>query len=1244
MKKKILLPISIILSFIIGFVPLIQYTSTTNTDREDRFEKEGNAWEAFQWWYAQRALPNDFIPPRAFQKAAQVLKTSMRKELSIGKSTSVLPPWASLGPKNVGGRVLALVVDPHNSNIVWAGSASGGLWKSTTGGVGTSAWSFVNTGEPTLSVSTISIDQTNSNIVYIGTGELSFYHRPLIGTPGARASYGMGILKSTDAGSTWHVTQLAWTFPQITAVQKIIINPHNSNTLYATTSEGTYKSIDAGEAWIQVHSVLMAIDVVINPSDTSMLYVSCGNSNRSPQPGLYQTTDAGMNWTQLTNGLPASNFGRTSLAISPSNPSILYAGVANATTHGILGLYKTTDGGVNWVTVSITNYVNVQGWYDNVIAVDPLNPDTVLCAGLDIYKSTDGGVNLRQKSFWSYGYIGVVPIGGSEGPSNYAHADHHAIAFDPTNPNVIYFGTDGGVFKSTDGGDSFFGCNGGFVTTQFYPGFANSFTDSTISLGGLQDNGTLKYIGSAAWSKVYGADGGWCAFDPTNKNIMYAEIYWLGLLKSINGGGNFFGITNGLPHGESVYANFIAPFVISPSNPNILYAGSRNIYKSTDGGGNWFASNGHESLNGTNIACIGVSWTSSDTLIAATGTGTLDVTPVFEVFSSTNGGQIWTKVVSSLPNRYPTDIEFDPTNSSTAYITYSGYGTAHVFKTTNVGQSWTNITANLPDVPHQTVVVDPVEPENIYVGTDLGVFRSSNYGASWIDFNAGMPPAMVLDVTISRANDALRASTFGNGVYQRKLPRRPTLALTAPNGGEIWAAGRVGNIRWNQTNLDFVKIEYTLDNGVNWNLVADSVPAALGKFGWLIPTISTSQARILIRDAINGQPVDSSDGNFTIIVNPDVFSGWNLLSVDLTVPDPRKNILYSTAISDAFTYSHGYITRDTLMNGVGFWLKFRYPQFITLSGDTIIADTFDVKAGWNIVGSISNPVAVSSVTELPDSIVTSEYYGYHSSYFITDSVKPRQGYWIKARTDGKLVLSPSMKSNIVGKYKYKLNDLNSLTIEDHNGSHQTLYFSLDRGELSPSRYELPPPAPFGSFDARFTSQRMVETIPIDRKGEFEFPISVRTTSYPLSISWSIVDEIVGSTVLDLGDETYQLKAKGNITIDQAPLSISLRVNRSEVESVPREFALYQNYPNPFNPTTVIRYQLPSVGREAFSTYKVCLKMYNVLGQEIATLVDEKREAGRYEVQLNASNLTSGVYFYRLQAGSFVETKKLVFLR
>ncbi len=1189
----------------------------------------GDAWHAFEWWYAQRAYPNSHIPPGALKKAfLWKEKTALRQAAGAvigggnrteGRSAESLTEWESLGPTNIGGRVLSIAVHPVNTSTVFAGSASGGLWKTTTGGTGSGAWSYVNTGYPVLSVSALAIDPVHPDTIYLGTGEISRYERPLIGVVGARSSYGLGILRSVDGGATWDTTGLSWSFAGVTAVQKIVINPLNTSTLFAATSEGVFRSTDAGDSWSLSNSVLMAMDVVINPTDTTILISSHGNLNSSPNPGLYMTFDAGGSWSKIDGGLPVSNFGRTALAVSPSNPSYVYAGIANGANSTTIGLYRSTNGGGSWDLMTTTNYVGSQGWYNNALAVHPTDPFTIYASGFDAHKSDDGGATLPAVSNGS------------------VHVDHHAIAFDPSDPNIVYFGTDGGMYRTTDGGTTFKDLNNGFVTTQFYPGFATATDDSSVALGGLQDNGTLRYTGNPAWTPVWGGDGGWCAIDPSNPNTMYAESQYGRIVRSYSGGPAFSSITSGLPGSQSEW-NFIPPFVIAPSSPNILYAGCKNVYKTTNQGGFWFPADGNANLNGTTVSCIAVSRTSADTLLAGTGSGSIGATPLFEIYSSTNGGAAWVNVTGSLPDRYPTDLEFDPTDSRVVYVTYSGYGTPHVFRTTNLGASWTDIGAALPDLPHQSIAVDPVYPGHLYVGNDLGVYRSSDTGQSWTEFTEGMPDAMILDLVVSPSNDALRAATFGNGVYQRHLPRTPVLALTFPAGGEVLISGFVERITWDESYTSFVDIEYSTNGGTDWTAVADSVPASEQQYDWTVPAVATSEGVIRVSNSDGGTPASVNPTAFSVIVNPDLLAGWNMVSVPLGLANYLKDSVYPTAVSNAFGYQKGYVVRDTLFNGSSFWIKFDAPQFTDFTGDSLFTDSINVQPGWNMIGSISGPVMVSEIVEDPPGLIKSSVFGYRKGYSETDTIVPGRGYWVKANVSGKLHLSSGTAGAApAARPAPAWDDFNSLTITDAAGFEQILYFSSGTKPQTGGWAELPPAAPGNGGDVRFATGRRFETLDGGDPGDIEKLVTARNLQAPVEITWEV--DPAGETyeLTDQRGDRFTLTGEGSAVLRHAPEHLSMRLMTGSPAGIPVEFGLQQNYPNPFNPVTTIRYSIPSESG-------IRLTIYDYSGREVTVLAEGPATAGDHVLEWDGSRYASGVYFCRLVVPGRVFTKKMLLLK
>ncbi|HPQ42298.1 MAG TPA: hypothetical protein PLV45_18145, partial [bacterium] len=465
-------------------------------------KKVSGARKALMAWHYQRAYPGRILSRTGFMKAWE--RTRLMERQKSGRIASV-DPWTSIGPYNIGGRTLCLALHPENPDIMYAGSASGGLWKSVTGGVGADAWDSVDTGYPVLGVSHIVFDPNDSDVMYIGTGEV-YQHMNSIGGEvdrTTRGSYGVGILKSIDGGVTW-VKSLDWSYQQNRGIWMIAVDPENSNRVVAATTEGVYQSMDAGASWDVVLPVIMATDIRIHPENSDIMFAACGNFG-SDGNGIYRTINGGADWTELAGGLPTSWDGKAQLAIAPTAPNIVYASIAN--TFNGRGLWKSTDTGDTWEQVSATNYPQYQGWYSHYVIVSPFDPDTVFTGGIEIWRSTTGGTNLSVRSDWTEAYFGTPPPEGPIGGPHYAHADHHYAVWHPTDPDTVFFTSDGGVFKTTDGGDTFQSLIGGYVTTQFYNGLSVSPLNRDRAMGGMQDNFTAIYQGGPAWKRVIGGDG-----------------------------------------------------------------------------------------------------------------------------------------------------------------------------------------------------------------------------------------------------------------------------------------------------------------------------------------------------------------------------------------------------------------------------------------------------------------------------------------------------------------------------------------------------------------------------------------------------------------------------------------------------------------------------------------------------------------------------------------------------------------
>ncbi|MDW8240738.1 MAG: hypothetical protein RMM98_14100 [Acidobacteriota bacterium] len=722
------------------------------------------AYEALAAWNAQRSYPYAEMPGAAYYAAFEKAKKDLQG-VRQAKFLSVAP-WSAIGPHNIGGRTLAIAFDPQNPDTIYAGSASGGLWRSQTGGVGANAWQYVPTGFPVLAVSAIAFAPGDSRTFYIGTGEVYNYQNAMLfgqANRALRGSYGIGILKTTDGGATWSKS-LDWSAHQQRGVQAVKVDPVNANVVWAATTEGVYKTTDAGRNWSRVLNVIMATDLVIHPMDTNIVIAACGNF-ASPGHGIYRTTDGGATWSKQTRGLPSRFAGKATLALCETSPNVVYAGIGNGFSSGsITWLCRSEDSGATWTIVSQVDYAAWQGWFSHDVAVNPTNPNDVITAGIQVWRSLTGGTSPVVKSTFNP-FTGPVPAGAPEGPPNYVHSDIHDIVYHPRDPRRVYFATDGGVFRSLDGGETFQGCNGGYQTAQFYNGFSSSPTDPNLAIGGLQDNSTAIYRGHSAWSRFHiGGDGGWTAIDPRANHILYGSFQFLQIRKSVDNGQTWTAIAPASQDGRPTC--FIAPYVLSPSWPDVLYAGRDIVYKSVDGGVSWTATNNGRPLDGNPILAMAISYQNSEVVYVASSPGQTRG----RLFRTTDGGNSWTNITGNLPDRFPADLVVDPTNDAIVYVTFSGFGTSHVFKSTDGGLSWQDIGAGLPDVPTNALVVDPLWPDHLYVGNDLGVYVSTDGGRSWQNFSEGLLDAVAaFDLSISPSNRMLRVATHGNGVFERRL-------------------------------------------------------------------------------------------------------------------------------------------------------------------------------------------------------------------------------------------------------------------------------------------------------------------------------------------------------------------------------------------------------------------------------------------------------------------------------------------
>jgi hypothetical protein len=706
---------------------------------------------------------NGYIPPDGLAKAAEHMN-QMRAIMPPGAGINPTA-WSWLGPGNIGGRARSLVIHPTNPNLMWLGSVAGGIWKTTDGGAN---WQVEDDFMTNMAVATLVMDPTNANVIYAGTGE-GFYN-----FEGIR---GAGVFKTTDGGVNW--TQLAstananWYY-----VNRLTVHPTNGQTLLAATRTGIWRTTNGGTSWTQMLTS-ETLDVNFDPSNSN-------NAIASGQFGqAWYSTNAGQTWTSAT-GLAG---GRVEVAYAPNNPTIVYASVERNSGE----IYKSANGGQSYigpVNVASDAYLGGQGWYDNIIWVDPTNSDTIIVGGIDLWRSTNGGATLTKISQWW-----SAPVS--------AHADHHYIlahpAFNGSSNRTVFFVNDGGIYKTNDvymvaplSGWQELNNNLGII--QFYGAAGNPTTG--VVVGGTQDNGTLRYVGGTeTWTTMFGGDGGWSAADPTDPNYFYGEYVRLEIHRSTDGGATSAFIYNGIAD-AGVSANFIAPFILDPNNANTMLAGGDSLWRSTNvkaATPSWASIK--PSPGSCCISAIAVAPGNSNIIWVGHNDGS-----VYKTTNGTASSPTWTRMDNNspaLPNRYVTRLTVDPSNANIVYATFGSFSADNVWRTQDGGTTWTDATGSgatgLPSVPVRSLVINASNTAWIYIGTEIGVFTSEDRGATWTLPHDG-PTNTSVDELFWMGTD-LYSATHGRGLF--KVSPNPVMDVIFADGFES------GNLsKWSASTTD----------------------------------------------------------------------------------------------------------------------------------------------------------------------------------------------------------------------------------------------------------------------------------------------------------------------------------------------------------------------------------------------------------------------------------------------------------
>ncbi|HEU4718708.1 MAG TPA: PKD domain-containing protein, partial [Bacteroidia bacterium] len=652
------------------------------------------------------------------------------------------------GPGGGGaGRVNFLRFDPTNTNILWVGAPAGGLWKSTNGG---SSWTTNTDFLTVVGATDVVIDPTNTQVMYLATGDGD-----------AGDTYSIGVMKSTDGGSTWNTTGLNWTVNQGRVISKLLINPSNPQIIMAFSNAGIWRTTNGGTSWTQV-STASVKDGEFMPGTPNTVY-ACGTR-------FYKSTDGGVTWTNITSGLPANtSVDRMAIAVTAANSAYIYMVAGSAANDGFYGFYKSTNSGTSFTQVTVSSPSNIlgwasagndtggQGWYDLSIDADPTNANAVIVGGVNVWRTTNGGTSWTLNAQWT----------GSGAP--FIHADVHSLNYLPGSGSTYFATSDGGVFKTTNTGGAWSDLSNNLCIAQPYR-IGLSGSNANIWITGHQDNGTNIKNG-ATYGVTMGGDGMDCFIDRTNNNVMYGEQYQGSLNRTTNGGASWSGITSGL----SGTAPWVTPWYQDPSVANTIYCGRTNLFKSTNQGTSWSQLTALPASPSGTIVDFKVAPSNNQVIYVARATG---------LFKTTNGGTSWTTVTGTLPvgSASISRVDVKPNDPNTVYVTFSGYSSGNkVFKTSNGGTSWTNISTGLPNLPVNCVRFDPSgsATEAVYVGCDVGVYYMDNSFTSWQPYFTALPNAPVYDLEIYAATGKLRAATYGRGVWETDIYNPGTLPPVA---------------------------------------------------------------------------------------------------------------------------------------------------------------------------------------------------------------------------------------------------------------------------------------------------------------------------------------------------------------------------------------------------------------------------------------------------------------------------------
>ena len=739
---------------LLSFVAAVSLTTVASAQSDALGGERGSkpreeSWQIEQrqlWFIRSRGLDQAVNADAERRKAAADLKAEVERLAPLQRAAG--ETWAPLGPSSmnmgnwsmgrVAGRTNAIVPHPTDENTVYFAAAAGGVWKTTNGG---SSWTALFDQVGTLPTGALFVEPAAPANVWVGTGDRN--------GGGCAGYFGQGVYLSSDGGSSWQARNGSGaTAMPLSIVNAVAVQPTNANVVLAggagscgssgaLSGSGLYRSADRGGSWSKTLNGNVE-DLIFVPG-TATVYAGVAGS------GVYKSSDGGASWSAMNSGLSVSGT-RLRLAMAASNTNVLYALQSGS-------LYRSADGGASWSLRSSTACEG-QCSYNLAIDVHPTQPDTILVGSIRTARSTNGGSSFTiLHSTW--------------GSSQAVHQDTHVVRYSRSNPDRFWLGTDGGVWRTDNGGSSWVNMNSNLNVTQFYDISVHP-TNPDIVFGGAQDNSSSRRSTSAVWDLTFvSGDGFMNAIDPTNPSIVFQTSYPSGGFPSIyrstsGGGANSFTKlpTTGMTSSSSF--PWVTPMAVAS---NRLLTASNVVYRAT-------------------TSASPLSWTA---ISGSLGSAVSVITPVsmgvlLPTYVGTSGGRIYATPDAAVPSvsfsdvtgNYPggvvSDVAMDPLNAQRVFVTRAGFGAARLYRSTSGGGTWSAVGAGLPNVPANAVAIDPLNTNRIFVGTDVGVYESADGGDTFVAFSAGLPLGLVVtDLEIDDTPHVLSAGTYGRGAWNVTL-------------------------------------------------------------------------------------------------------------------------------------------------------------------------------------------------------------------------------------------------------------------------------------------------------------------------------------------------------------------------------------------------------------------------------------------------------------------------------------------